>query len=110
MHVAVMGEGYAGLVTGAGLSDLGLMATCVDINEGKVRQLAEGKLPIFEPGLEELVRRNTQAGRQRTDIGGRRSPRHLSSNGPRSEEHRTRLPAPPNGADLSSLEQRPEKM
>jgi len=65
MHVAVMGAGYAGLVTGAGLSDLGLMATCVDINEGKVRQLAEGKLPIFEPGLEELVRRNTQAGRLR---------------------------------------------
>ena len=63
MHVVVMGAGYVGLVTAGGLADLGLMVTCVDINQERIKRLGEGKVPIFEPGLEELVRRNTQAGR-----------------------------------------------
>jgi len=70
VHVTIMGTGYVGLVTGACLSDLGLTVTCVDIDRDKIRVLNEGRVPIFEPGLEELVRRNTQRARLQfsTDI------------------------------------------
>lgn len=63
MQLAVVGTGYVGLVAGAGLADLGQALTCVDIDREKVRLLDEGKIPIFEPRLEELVRRNVQQGR-----------------------------------------------
>jgi UDPglucose 6-dehydrogenase len=63
MHVAVIGAGYVGLVVSAGLADFGLFVTSVDIDKDKIRRLTEGKLPIFEPGLDEIVRRNTQLGR-----------------------------------------------
>src|SRR5947199_859406 len=63
MHITVMGTGYVGLVVGAGLSDFGLMVTCVDVNQEKIGLLKEGKVPIFEPGLEEIVRRNVERGR-----------------------------------------------
>jgi len=63
MHITVMGSGYVGLVTGGGLADLGLNVTCVDIDKEKVRMLHEGKIPIYEPGLEELFRRNRERGR-----------------------------------------------
>ena len=63
MHITVMGTGYVGLVVGAGLADFGLIVTCVDIDKDKISSLAEGKVPIFEPGLQELVRRNVERGR-----------------------------------------------
>lgn len=63
MKVAVIGTGYVGLVTGAGLADAGLEVTCVDIDEARVTQLRQGEVPFYEPGLEDLVRRTTASKR-----------------------------------------------
>jgi len=65
MKIAVVGTGYVGLVTGTCLSETGNMVTCVDINEEKVTQLKNGQLPIYEPGLDVLLHRNTEQGRLR---------------------------------------------
>ncbi len=63
--IAVIGTGYVGLITGAGFADLGNTVTCVDIVEEKIAKLRAGEMPFFEPGLEELVQRNAEAGRLR---------------------------------------------
>ena len=60
MNVTVMGTGYVGLVTGATLSDAGHQVTCLDIIEEKINELNQGKSPIFEPGLEELIKKGIQ--------------------------------------------------
>jgi UDPglucose 6-dehydrogenase len=65
MRVAIVGTGYVGLVTGACLADTGVTVTCVDINEDKIASLRQGKVPIFEPGLGEVVERTTAQGRLR---------------------------------------------
>lgn len=65
MRVSVIGSGYVGLVTGACLADVGHDVTCVDVSEQKVRMLQEGRIPIHEPGLEEVIARNVDAGRIR---------------------------------------------
>lgn len=62
-NIALIGVGYVGLVSGACFADLGNKVTCVDINERRIANLNRGVMPIFEPGLEELVRRNTKSGR-----------------------------------------------
>jgi UDPglucose 6-dehydrogenase len=63
MNVTIVGTGYVGLVTGACLADMGNQVFCLDLDEAKVRMLNEGGIPIFEPGLEAVVRRNEAAGR-----------------------------------------------
>jgi UDPglucose 6-dehydrogenase len=63
MKIAVVGTGYVGLVAGACFAESGNDVVCVDRDAAKVRMLRRGKMPIYEPGLEELVRRNRQEGR-----------------------------------------------
>ena len=63
MKITVFGAGYVGLVTAACLSDMGNSVMCVDVDEARVRALNEGLIPIHEPGLAELVKRNAGAGR-----------------------------------------------
>jgi UDPglucose 6-dehydrogenase len=63
MNISVIGTGYVGLVTGACFAEFGIHVTCVDNVAAKVERLEAGEIPIFEPGLEEIVRRNVQSGR-----------------------------------------------
>ena len=88
MKITVIGTGYVGLVTGACLADVGNDVLCLDIDAEKIRVLNDGGIPIFEPGLPEMVRRNVAAGRIRftTDIAAAVAPRH-------DPVHRCRHPA-----------------
>src|SRR5687768_2997989 len=98
MQVAVIGTGYVGLVSGACLAEIGHQVVCVDIDKQKVAKLKKGEIPIYEPGLPELVHKNRESGRLEfttslKDIDG-------------SSVIMFALPTPPNGdgeADLSFI-------
>ncbi len=65
MNIAIIGTGYVGLITGACFAEFGFNVTCVDNDEKKIRQLRKGKVPFYEPGLEELLHNNIKAKRIR---------------------------------------------
>ena len=63
MKLSIVGTGYVGLVTGACLADVGNHVLCLDVDERKIARLKGGEIPIYEPGLKEIVRANAASGR-----------------------------------------------
>ena len=63
MKITIFGTGYVGLVTGACLADVGHHVLCMDVDQGKIDKLRNGHIPIYEPGLESIVKHTVEAGR-----------------------------------------------
>ena len=76
MRISIIGSGYVGLVSGAGLSDVGHHVVCMDIDEARVEGLCNGVVPIYEPGLEQMIRRNSDQGRLEFTVSVQRAVEH----------------------------------
>jgi UDPglucose 6-dehydrogenase len=76
MKVTIIGTGYVGLVSGACLAEMGNDVLCLDVDARKVEMLERGEIPIWEPGLQEMVRRNAAAGRMRFTLEAQRAVQH----------------------------------
>ena len=76
MRVTIFGSGYVGLVTGACLADAGNHVVCVDVDPHKIDMLNRGEVPIHEPGLESLIRKNAEAGRMRFTLDAKEGVEH----------------------------------
>src|ERR1700733_5817691 len=79
MRVSIFGSGYVGLVTGACLADAGNHVVCVDVDQRKVAMLMRGEIPIHEPGLDAVVKRNFAAGRLRFTTQAQEAGEHRHS-------------------------------
>src|SRR5438045_4604652 len=88
MRVTIFGSGYVGLVTGACLADAGNHVMCVDVDAARIERLNRGEVPIHEPGLEALIKRNAEAGRIEFTTDAPRAVEHGLF---RSEEHTSEL-------------------
>jgi UDPglucose 6-dehydrogenase len=97
MKITVVGTGYVGLVSGTCLAEVGNDVLCLDVDPAKIRILEEGGIPIYEPGLQEMVRRNVAAGRLHftTDIEKAVAARHHPVHRRRHPARRRRLGRPP---------------
>src|SRR5258708_33047646 len=96
MRITIFGSGYVGLVTGACLADAGNQVVCVDVDERKIALLKQGGIPIHEPGLDAVVKRNFDAGRLRftssAQEGGQHGLSQLIAEGTPADEERSTDP------------------